>query len=70
MYATLRKKRGRQPPAIGVYCCAGCATDKPTIRDGVHVACKCGAAPNDQLARLWNLPEWPRVITSVADPHT
>ena len=68
MYHTLIKKRGRQPPEIGGYCCTGCAHDKPTVRDGVHVACsKCGAPPNDQLARLWNLPEWPRVITSVPD---
>jgi hypothetical protein len=58
-----KRKRGRPAPEIGIYCCTGCASDKPTIRHGVHVACAyCGAAPNDQLARLWDLPEWPRVI--------
>ncbi len=57
--------RGRKPPPIGIYCCTGCATDKPTIRDGVHVNCSrdgCGAAPNPQLARLWNLQAWPVVF--------
>jgi hypothetical protein len=68
MYHTLVKHRGRQPPEIAVYCCTGCARDKPTIRNGIHVACSCGAAPNDQLARLWNLPDWPRVIVSVPNP--
>lgn len=69
MYHTLRRRRGRQPPDIGIYCCTGCVRDKPTIRDGIHVECAyCGSAPNDQLARLWSLPDWPRVI-SVADSN-
>ena len=62
MHPSLTPRRGRPQPPVEVYCCTGCAYDKPTIRDGVHVNCaKCGAAPNDQLARLWNLPDWPRV---------
>lgn len=60
MHPSLRRKRGRQPPSIDVYVCTGCARDKPTIRDGFHVACAyCSAEPNDHLARLWNLPDWP-----------
>lgn len=61
-----KRKRGRPQPEVGIYCCTGCGSDKPTIRSGVHVACaKCSAAPNSQLARLWNLPEWPKVVTVV-----
>lgn len=63
-----KRKRGRPQPNVGFYCCTGCASDKPTIRNGVHVACsKCAAPPNKQLARLWNLPEWPKVVTVVPD---
>jgi predicted nucleic acid-binding Zn ribbon protein len=59
---TIKKTRGRQPPPIGVYACTGCVTDKPTIRNEVHVNCsKCGAPPNRQLERLWQLPNWPSV---------
>jgi hypothetical protein len=66
MFPSLVRKRGRQPPPIGIYCCTGCACDKPTIRDGVHVNCTyCNAEPNHHLARLWNLPDWPLVVTAV-----
>lgn len=58
-------KRGRPRADVGMYICTGCASDKPTIRNGVHVECACGAAPNSQLARLWDLPDWPRVIEPV-----
>jgi hypothetical protein len=62
MHPSLRKRRGRQRPDVGIYCCTGCAHDKPTIRNGVQVNCsRCGSEPNDQLARLWNLPDWPVV---------
>lgn len=57
-----KKSRGRQPPHYGVYACTGCSSDKPTIRDGAHVKCgKCGAAPNPNLAKLYHMPDWPRV---------
>lgn len=59
------KRRGRPAPPISVYCCTGCSSDKPRISNGVHVHCRCGAAPNPQLARLWDLPDWPRVIRAV-----
>lgn len=60
------KRRGRKQPDVGVYACTGCEYDKPTIREGVHVNCaKCGAAPNRQLERLWDLPDWPNVVTVV-----
>lgn len=62
MYHTLIRRRGRQQPDVGIYVCTGCHNLKPTLRNGVHVNCReCGAAPNDQLARLWNLINWPRV---------
>jgi hypothetical protein len=61
----MQPHRGRQSPPVQRYVCTGCAYDKPTIRDGEHVRCaKCGAAPNPQLALLWNLPDWPRITTT------
>lgn len=60
-----KRKRGRQPPDYGMYICTGCITDKPTIRHGTHVACKCGSPPNPSLAKLMELPDWPRVIRGV-----
>jgi len=57
-----KRKRGRQPPPYDVYVCPGCLADKPTIRNGVHVRCKCGAEPSYRLAELHDLPDWPRVI--------
>jgi len=60
-----KRKRGRQPPPPMVYVCAGCCGDKPTIRHGVHVHCKCGSPPNPSLAKLHDLPDWPRVIRGV-----
>jgi hypothetical protein len=61
----MKPHRGRQLPPVETYACTGCRYDKPTIRDGMHVRCSqpnCGAAPNPQLALLWNLPNWPRVF--------
>ena len=67
MHPSLRKRRGRQPPDVGIYSCTGCARTKPTIRNGVHVDCMwCSAPPNEQLARLWNLPDWP-VVTAMRE---
>lgn len=65
-----KKRRGRPARPVGVYCCTSCGTDKPTIRNGIHVHCPCGAAPNRQLERLWDLPDWPRVIRVAPDPGT
>lgn len=60
------KRRGRPPPPILNYVCTGCAENKPTIRDGVHVDCfRCHAPPNPQLARLWQLENWPSVAGAV-----
>lgn len=64
----MSKRRGRPEPDYSIYSCAGCGTDKPTIRDGVHVPCKCGAAPNPSLAKLHDLPDWPRVVSGVSNP--
>lgn len=60
-----KRKRGRQPPPYDFFLCPGCADERPTIRNGVHVACKCGAPPSYRLAEVWKLPDWPRVIHGV-----
>jgi hypothetical protein len=64
--------RGRQSPPVETYACTGCRYDKPTLRKTErcgesqleHVRCSqpnCGAAPNPQLALLWNQPDWPLI---------
>ena len=55
------KHRGRQPPSYDVYGCTECYDGKPRIRNGEYVNCSCGAAPNSNLARLYRMPDWPRV---------
>lgn len=50
-----KRKRGRPAPEYGPIFCPGCHRP-PRYRDGVLVACICGAAPN---------PHAPRVIRGV-----
>lgn len=60
-----KRKRGRPEPPYDFYLCPGCADERPTIRDGVHVACKCGSPPCANLAKVHDLPDWPRVVRGV-----
>jgi hypothetical protein len=44
------KKRGRKPPQYGPPRCTGCYRP-PRYRDGVLVACECGAPANARAPR-------------------
>ena len=57
--------KGRPKPPVLGYICGHCATNKPRIRDNMHVNCSCGAAPNPQLAELLQLKHWPSLEGAV-----